>query len=89
MTEWGTHGLWERTAPPPPFTAPLSGDASADVLVIGAGYTGLSAALHFAEAGVSVALLEAEGVGFGASGRNTGLLNAGLWLTPHEVVARR
>jgi glycine/D-amino acid oxidase-like deaminating enzyme len=88
MTEWGTHGLWERTAPPPPFTAPLSGDASADVLVIGAGYTGLSTALHLAEAGVSVALLEAEGVGFGASGRNTGLLNAGLWLTPHEVVAR-
>ena len=88
MTAWSTHGLWSWTAPPPPDTAPLSGDATVDVVIIGAGYTGLSAALHLAEGGRSVAVLEAGEVGFGASGRNSGLLNAGLWLTPQETLKR-
>jgi len=60
----------------PPFPA-LSGEARADVCVVGAGYTGLSAALHLAEAGLSVVLLEAQRVGFGASGRNGGQLGSG------------
>ncbi len=60
----------------PPF-APLSGEARADVVVVGAGYTGLSAALHLAEAGMDVALIEAQRVGFGASGRNGGQLGSG------------
>jgi glycine/D-amino acid oxidase-like deaminating enzyme len=60
---------------------------SADVVVIGAGYTGLSAALHLAQAGASVAVLESRDVGFGGSGRNVGLVNAGMWVTPDEVVA--
>lgn len=60
----------------PPF-APLKGDAKADVCVIGAGYTGLSAALHLADAGYDVVLLEAQRVGFGASGRNGGQLGSG------------
>ncbi|MEM6887222.1 MAG: FAD-binding oxidoreductase [Pseudomonadota bacterium] len=60
----------------PPF-APLSGDVQADVCVIGGGYTGLSAALHLAEAGRRVVLLEAQRVGFGASGRNGGQLGSG------------
>ena len=66
----------------------LSADISADVAVIGGGYTGLSAALHLAEAGVSVALLEAADIGFGASGRNVGLVNAGMWVMPDAVVNR-
>ena len=51
---------------------PLRGEVLADVCVIGAGYTGLSAALHLAEKGYDVTLLEAEKVGWGASGRNGG-----------------
>ena len=50
----------------------LLGEISADVCVIGAGYTGLSAALHLAERGYDVVLVESERVGWGASGRNGG-----------------
>ncbi|WP_369856477.1 NAD(P)/FAD-dependent oxidoreductase [Candidatus Thalassolituus haligoni] len=50
----------------------LSSSISADVCVIGAGYTGLSTALHLAERGFSVVVLEASRIGFGASGRNGG-----------------
>ena len=64
------------TEPLPPFP-PLRGAARADVCVVGAGYTGLSAALHLAEAGHDVVLLEAQRVGFGASGRNGGQLGSG------------
>lgn len=53
---------------------PLRGRVEADVLVIGAGYTGLSSALHLAEAGFKVVVLEARRVGWGASGRNGGQL---------------
>lgn len=60
----------------PPF-APLGGRQRADVCVVGGGYTGLSAALHMAEAGLDVVLLDAHRVGFGASGRNGGQLGSG------------
>ena len=55
----------------------LKGQVRADVCVIGGGYTGLSAALHLAERGMSVVLLEAHRVGFGASGRNGGQVASG------------
>lgn len=55
----------------------LEGPVRADVCVIGGGYTGLSAALHLAEAGLEVALLEASRVGAGASGRNGGQIHSG------------
>jgi len=55
----------------------LQGSQSADVCVIGGGYTGLSAALNLAEQGMDVVLLEAECIGFGASGRNGGLIGSG------------
>lgn len=60
----------------PPFPG-LVGEARADVAVVGGGYTGLSAALHLAERGYDVALLEAHRVGFGASGRNGGQVGSG------------
>ena len=41
-----SHGLWEKTAPPAPPTQPLIGDVTADVIVVGCGYTGLAAALN-------------------------------------------
>jgi gamma-glutamylputrescine oxidase len=68
--------------------SPLRGEASADVCVIGGGYTGLSAALHLAEAGFDVVLLEAHRVGWGASGRNGGQVGSGQrqgqgWMERH------
>lgn len=80
-----THGLWEKTAPEPPATSPLEGTASADVVIVGGGYTGLSAALHLAEAGSKVVLLEAKEIGFGGAGRNVGLINAGMWVMPNDL----
>jgi glycine/D-amino acid oxidase-like deaminating enzyme len=82
-----SHGLWERTAPAPPATRALDGEASVDVAVIGAGFTGLSAALHLAEGGAKVAVVEAVEIGFGGSGRNVGLVNAGMWVMPDELPA--
>jgi glycine/D-amino acid oxidase-like deaminating enzyme len=79
-------GLWGRTAPPAPPAPRLTEALEADVVVVGAGYTGLSAALHLAEAGVGVIVLEAAEIGFGGSGRNVGLVNAGLWLPPTDVI---
>ncbi len=55
----------------------LAGTVTADVCVVGAGYTGLSAALHLAERGYAVVLLEAARVGWGASGRNGGQVGTG------------
>ncbi len=67
---------------------PLAGEASADVCVVGAGYTGLSAALHLAERGYSVVVLEARRVGWGASGRNGGQLGTGQRREEDELEAR-
>ncbi len=64
--------LWYATAQPAPETVPLEGEVRADVCIVGGGYTGLSSALHLAEKGVEVALLEAREVGNGGSGRNAG-----------------
>lgn len=55
----------------------LSGDIRCDICVIGGGYTGLSAALHLANAGAKVVLLEAHEMGFAASGRNGGQIHPG------------
>ncbi|MDO5705386.1 MAG: FAD-binding oxidoreductase [Paracoccus sp. (in: a-proteobacteria)] len=66
----------ETRLPLDPF-APVRGEVRADVAVVGGGYTGLSAALHLARAGLSVALVEAHRVGFGASGRNGGQIGSG------------
>lgn len=80
-----SHGLWARTAPPPPATSPLTAHETADVVVVGAGFTGLSAALHLAEASVRVAVLDAAEIGHGGSGRNVGLVNAGMWVMPDDL----
>lgn len=82
-----SHGLWEASAPPAPEAPPLRGTHQVDVAIVGAGYTGLSAALHLAEGGARVTVLEAEDIGFGGSGRNVGLVNAGLWVKPAALPA--
>lgn len=80
--------LWHATAGPAPDCPPLAGRAEADVAIIGGGVTGLSAALELAERGVRAVVLEAEGPGWGASGRNGGQLNPGLKHDPEAVIAR-
>lgn len=79
--------LWEDTAVPSPPTPPLQESATADVAVIGAGYLGLAAALHLADAGAKVLVLEAEAPGWGASGRNGGQIIPGLKYDPDEIEA--
>src|SRR6202789_3506257 len=63
-----------------PFAAcpPLAGEVEVDLVVVGGGATGLSAALHAAKAGLSVVLLEGGRIGWGASGRNGGQIIPGL-----------
>lgn len=70
--------LWLATAAQAPDCPPIEGEARADVLVVGGGFAGLSTALHLAERGVDVVLLEAMEPGFGASGRTGGQVINGL-----------
>lgn len=69
---------YAATANALPDSPQLQGAITADVCIVGGGYTGLSAALHLAEAGYKVVLLEAHRVGWGASGRNGGQVGTGL-----------
>ena len=80
--------LWAATAPPAASFAPLEGERSADLCVVGGGFTGLSAALHAAEAGADVVLVEAAEPGWGASGRNGGQVIPGLKLDPDDLERR-
>lgn len=82
-----SHGLWEKTAPAPPLTHALEGAVMTDVAIIGGGYTGLSTALHLGERGIGCIVVEAEQIGFGGSGRNVGLVNAGMWVMPEDLIA--
>src|SRR5215207_8291513 len=77
--------LWAATAPPAAPTPPLEQSSSADVCVIGAGYAGLSTALHLAERGVSAVVLEAKEPGYGGSGRNGGQVIPGLKYDPDDL----
>ena len=81
--------LWQTLAPPAPSMPPLGGERRCDVAVVGGGFLGLSTALHLAEAGASVVVVEAETAGFGASGRNTGFVVPALKSTlgPADVEA--
>lgn len=96
MTQVAAHvdSWYLRTANPIPDHPPLEGDARADVAVLGAGYTGLHAALHLAERGFKVTVLEAKRVGWGASGRNGGqivtgynpsIASLGQWVGPDDA----
>ncbi|MEM7427056.1 MAG: FAD-binding oxidoreductase [Pseudomonadota bacterium] len=80
--------LWDASAVEADFSSDFPGDCAADLAIVGGGFTGLSTALHGAKAGLNCHVLEAEHIGFGGSGRNAGLLNAGLWLPPQDVRAQ-
>ena len=70
-------GYYAASSETPPPRPRLTGDMRADVCVIGGGFTGLTAALHLARTGARVMLLEAQTVGFAASGRNGGQIHTG------------
>lgn len=76
--EWRPNGGWLDA--PADLQPPLQGDISADVVVIGAGFAGLCAALELSARGARVVVLEREYAGFGASGRNAGYLAGSLGL---------
>jgi glycine/D-amino acid oxidase-like deaminating enzyme len=80
--------LWAATAAPAPATTPLVSDSQADVVIVGAGYCGLSTALHLAERGVRVVVLEAREIGFGGSGRNGGQVIPGVKFDPSELLTQ-
>jgi gamma-glutamylputrescine oxidase len=79
---------YAETAAPWPDHPPLEGEVQADICVVGGGYAGLSAALHLAERGYAVRLLEAHRIGWGASGRNGGQLGIGPRQDIREYEAR-
>ncbi|WP_343563879.1 NAD(P)/FAD-dependent oxidoreductase [Kiloniella sp. b19] len=80
------HGnLWHESCQEQVAAPALCDDLSVNLLIVGGGFTGVSAAWHATCQGASVALLEARSIGFGGSGRNVGLVNAGLWLPPQDV----
>ncbi|MGL5361771.1 MAG: NAD(P)/FAD-dependent oxidoreductase [Bosea sp. (in: a-proteobacteria)] len=81
-------GLWGATAEPAPLTEALPGDRDADVAIVGAGYTGLSTALHLADLGISAICIDSQGPGFGASGRNGGQVLPGFKLYPDQLIAK-
>ena len=79
---------WVFTASTAPECAKLEGTVDVDVLVIGAGLTGCRTALGLADAGVSVAMVDSKGIGWGASGRSGGQCNPIWRQTPQELVER-
>lgn len=80
--------LWADTTAAVAESEQLPGDSDVNVVIVGAGFMGLAAALTLAEQGVHVAVLEASRIGWGASGRNNGLLTAGLKRDPEDVRRR-
>src|SRR5215475_2090946 len=81
------NSLWAATAAPARVFPALSGELQADVAIIGAGYTGLSAAYHIAKSGLTPVVLEANHVGWGASGRNGGVVSAKFRLSFRDIDA--
>ncbi len=81
--------FWAHTAPPTQASPELRTALSTDVVVIGAGFTGLRAALELAEAGTQVVVLDAGDIGWGASGRTGGQVNPMLpFNTPAQIRQR-
>lgn len=85
MTSQHTQSYYAATAKGDHPRPALAGDIDCDVCVVGGGFTGLSTALHLAERGYDCVLLEAERLGWGASGRNGGQLGSGQRKDPEEV----
>lgn len=81
-----TKSLWRETAITAPILEKLTGEIAADVTIIGAGFTGLRAALELAQQGLSVVVLDSHEPGWGASGRNGGQVNPMAHELPDEII---
>lgn len=90
-TQLNQHSYYEASVQRPPAQPPLQGAQRADVVVVGAGFAGLSAAIELAQKGLKVVVLEADQVGRGASGRNGGQAIVGYasGQGPFELLDRR
>ena len=78
------NNLWKETSEEKATFKLLESSIESDIAIVGGGYTGCSAALTAVENGLSVSLIDQQ-IGYGGSGRNVGLVNAGLWLPPEKV----
>lgn len=85
MADTASISLWDRTAAEPHVHADPMPSKVVDVAIVGGGFTGLSTALHCSLKGLNAHVFEANDIGFGGSGRNVGLVNAGIWLPPSKV----
>jgi glycine/D-amino acid oxidase-like deaminating enzyme len=83
----GANSLWASTAEPLREFPSLSDERQADVVIVGAGFTGLSAAHHIAKSGLNPIVLEANRPGWGASGRNGGVITAKFRLSFRDIDA--
>lgn len=88
MTGRPADGYYQHSAKIPRPRPALDGDRRTDIAIIGAGYTGLSAALHLAERGFRPLVVEAESIAFGASGRNGGQVSSGQRRPQDEIECR-
>ncbi|MGH6922152.1 MAG: NAD(P)/FAD-dependent oxidoreductase [Propylenella sp.] len=89
MESESLRSLWWQTAAPPPPTTRLERDITAEVAIVGGGFTGLTAALHLARRGRNVVVLEAEQLGAGASGVNAGFVVPNFAKADPATVMRR
>src|SRR5512135_2500410 len=88
MTIAHVSSYYAASANPAPDRPPLTGDVDADVCVVGGGIAGCSTALHLAERGYKVVLLEANRVGWGASGRSGGQAIVGYACSQAKLVSQ-
>ena len=87
-TDFERRSLWSATMPSLPDRSGRALPDTADVVIVGGGYTGINAARELARAGRAVTLLEAHTLGFGASTRNGGIVHAGYKWGPRQLIKR-